>query len=200
MEGRQGTHQWRLRAPVLGRGELGSFRGGEAEGDPRRWNVAGPILAQLSDGSSIRADHLVWENAQWILAGRPATWTRPRQRLSGPRVVRREEGVHFTAGVAGALAAPEGDLTLRADQGRALKTQVLLEGRVECAGQGWRLQADRISVTLGPGNMVRKVFADGSVVLHGRMGEGRGDSLEMDPSRNSAAWKGRVKALTEVQP
>ena len=106
----------------------------------------------------------------------------------------------FPDGIAGALAALDGDINLQADRGRVLPTLIDLDGRVEVQGQGWRLQADHISVTLGAGNMVKQVNADGSVFLRGRMGEGRGDALVLDPNQKTATWLGRVKGTAEVLP
>jgi hypothetical protein len=200
IEGRQKQRRWRILAPALGRSEFGTFTAGEGRGTPARWEFDGPILARFTDGAQVRGDGLLWEGLVWTLTGRPATLTRIRQRLSGPQLVRREDAIQFPKGIAGALAAQDGDITLRADQGQANRAQVLLEGRVECQGQGWRLQADRISVTLGPGNIVKQVKANGTVVLRGRMGEGRGDSLDLDPVSQKADWAGRVKAVTEVRP
>ena len=112
------------------------------------------------------------------------TVTQLRERLTGPRVLRTGELLEFPDGLAGAVAALDGDINLQADRGRALKTMIIdLDGRVECQGQGWSLQADRTSVTLGPGNMVKHVQADGAVFLRGRLGEGRGDSLLLDPNQ-----------------
>jgi hypothetical protein len=102
--------------------------------------------------------------------------------------------------VSGALAAQEGDINLRADQGKVVTGLLNLDGRVECQGQAWRLQADHISVTLGPGNVVKLMTANGSVVLKGKMGEGKGDALDLDPARQTANWHGDVRALTELQP
>jgi hypothetical protein len=123
-----------------------------------------------------------------------------RERLTGPRLVRTGDLLEFPEGVAGALAALDGDINLQADKGRVLPTVINLDGRVECQGQGWRLQADRISVTLGAGNMVKRVDGSGGVFLRGRMGEGRGDALTLDPNLKSATWLGRVKGATEVTP
>ena len=200
IEGRHKQRQWKVLAPALGRSEMGTFQAGEGSGKPSRWEFAGPIQADLVDGAHIRADYLLWETGVWTLTGHPVTWTRLRQRLSGPRLIHRGDGVQFPNGISGALADLDGDITLRADQGVAQKTLVTLDGRVECQGSGWRLQADSISVTLGPGNIVKQVTANGSVVLRGRMGEGRGDSLDLDPVQKTAHWHGRVKALTEIHP
>ena len=52
--------------------------------------------------------------------------------------------MEFPAGLAGALAALDGDINLQADRGRALPTLIDLDGRVEVQGQGWSLQADHI--------------------------------------------------------
>ena len=198
--GVQKTRQWRVQAPALGRGEMGTFTGGEGLGNPVRWTFAGPILARFTDGSTVQADNLVWENNVYTLTGRPVTMNRFRERLTGPKLVRTGEVLDCPAGIAGALAALDGDINIQADHGKAQRTLITLDGRVECQGQGWSLQADRISVTLGAGNMVKQVNANGAVFLRGRMGEGRGEALVLDPNQKTANWTGRVKAVTEVNP
>jgi len=200
IEGRRSSRQWHILAPSQGRGQSGTFTAGEGRGDPTRWEFSGPIQARFFDGTSTSADFLVWENERYTLTGRPVTVTRPRERLTGPRVIRQGENLDFPDGIAGALAALDGDLTVRADKGRAQRTLVILDGRVDCQGQGWSLQADRISVTLGAGNMVKQVDANGGVWLRGRLGEGRGDSLVLVPDQRTARWIGRVKAVTEAAP
>jgi hypothetical protein len=55
------------------------------------------------------------------------------------------------------------------------------------------LQADHISVNLGPGNTVTNIQARGSVVLKGSMGEGWGEALDLDPRGNVAHWVGKVR-------
>jgi hypothetical protein len=142
----------------------------------------------------------VWEANVFTLRGRPVTVNRFRERLTGPRVVRTGDLMEFPDGLAGALVALDGDINLQADRGKALPTIINLDGRVEAQGQGWSLQADRISVTLGAGNMVKQVNANGAVFLRGRMGEGRGEALVMDPNQKTVNWTGRVKAVTEVNP
>lgn len=200
IEGRHKERTWRIQAPALGRGEMGTFSAGEGRGSLRRWSFQGPVQARFFDGSQVRSDGLVWEDNVMTLTGRPATWTRLRQRLAGPTVVRSRDAAAFPQGLSGALAGQEGDITIRANQGVARNDQVDLEGRVETQGRDWRLQADRISVTLGPGNVVKLMTAKGSVILRGRMGEGRGDALDLDPQKQVATWHGGVKVLTEVRP
>ncbi|MDR3669939.1 MAG: hypothetical protein P4L36_03790 [Holophaga sp.] len=200
IEGRQKTRQWKVHAPAYGRGEMGTFSAGEGRGNPARWVFDGPIQAHFGEGSTGQGDALVWENNRYTLTGRPVTMSRFRERLTGPRLVRLGEVVDFPDGIAGALAALDGDINVQADHGVVLRTVINLDGRVEVQGQGWRLQADRISVTLGAGNMVKQVNANGAVFLRGRMGEGRGDALVLDPNQKTATWRGRVKGSTEVTP
>jgi hypothetical protein len=200
IEGRQKTRQWRIQAPALGRGEGATFSAGEGRGNPTRWVFDGPILAHFGEGSTGQGDNLVWENNRYTMTGRPVTMTRIRERLTGPRVVRTGDLLEFPDGLAGALAALDGDINLQADHGRVQGSLINLDGRVEAQGQGWSLQADRISVTLGAGNMVKKVNGNGGVYLRGRLGEGRGEALTLDPVQKTATWLGRVKAVTEVNP
>jgi hypothetical protein len=200
IEGQHKTRQWRIQAPSQGRGEQGTFTAGEGRGNPARWEFDGPILAHFGEGSTGQGDNLVWENNRYTMTGRPVTVNRFRERLTGPRLVRTGDLLTFPDGIAGALAALDGDINLQADHGQVRPALINLDGRVECQGQGWSLQADRISVTLGSGNMVKQVNGNGSVFLRGRMGEGRGDALVLDPNLKTATWLGRVKAVTEVNP
>lgn len=200
IEGRQKTRQWKIHAPALGRGEMGTFSAGEGRGNPTRWDFDGPILAHMGEGSTGQGDALVWENNRFTLTGRPVTMNRFRERLTGPRLVRTGDLLDFPDGIAGALAALDGDINLQADHGKVQRTVINLDGRVQVQGQGWSLQADRISVTLGAGNMVKQVNGNGAVLLRGRMGEGRGDALVLDPGSKTANWLGRVKGFTEVNP
>jgi len=200
IEGRQKTRQWKMQAPTQGRSEMGTFSAGEGRGNPARWEFDGPILAHFGEGATGQGDTLVWVNNTFTLTGRPVTVNRFRERLTGPRLVRTGDLLDFPDGIAGALAALDGDINLQADRGKVQRTLINLDGRVETQGQGWSLQADHISVTLGPGNMVKQVNGNGAVFLRGRMGEGRGDALVLDPGLKTATWLGRVKAVTEVNP
>jgi hypothetical protein len=179
---------------------MGTFTAGEGRGTPKRWEFDGPIVAHFGEGSTGQGDGLVWENNRYTLTGRPVTMNRFRERLTGPRLVRTGDVLTFPDGIAGALAALDGDINLQADRGTVLPTVINLDGRVEAQGQGWSLQADHISVTLGAGNMVKQVNGKGGVNLRGRMGEGRGDALVLDPNLKTADWVGRVKGTTEVNP
>ena len=98
---------------------------------------------------------LVWEEALWTLTGRPATWSRLRERLTGPRILRKDEVVTFPEGLSGTLAAADGDLFLRAERGQSEAEKITLSGGVECQGQGWRLVADTVIVTMGPERTVK---------------------------------------------
>lgn len=187
------TRRWTLQGPVLGRGEDGTFTGGAGSGDPRAWSIEGPVQVNLFSGGSLRGAKLVWQDAVWTLTGRPAAWTRLRERLSGPRIVRRADQVSFPEGLSGALAAPDGDLFLRAERGQSETQKVTLNGGVECQGQGWRLVADTVVVTLGADRTVQVVQAKGSVSLRGRLGEGQGEALELEPGPQSVKWQGRVR-------
>jgi hypothetical protein len=202
MQAHRKTRTWRILAPVLGRAEQGTFSAGAGHGSPGRWEFEGPIKANLFNGGSLRGDKLRWESDTWTVTGNPATWSRIRERLAGPRIIRKGNSVAFPDGVTGSLASSDGDFMVRADRANYEGNEVQLAGNVECQGRGWRLQADTISVRLGAGNMVKRVIAKGSVTLRGRMGEGWGESLELDldstPSR--ARWQGRVRGLAEVKP
>lgn len=187
------TRRWKLQAPVMGRSEDGTFTGGAAQGDPRAWTIEGPVQVNLFTGGNLRGARLVWEDALWTLTGRPAAWTRLRERLSGPRIVRKGDQVAFPEGLSGTLAAADGDLFLRAERGQSEAQRIVLSGGVECQGQGWRLAADTVTVTLGPDRAVKVVQAQGAVTLRGRMGEGQGESLELEPGSQSVRWQGHVR-------
>ena len=187
------SRRWSLQAPVLGRGEDGTFSGGAGSGGPRGWTIEGPVQVNLFGGGNLRGSKLLWEDALWTLTGRPAAWSRLRERLSGPRILRKGDLVTFPEGLSGSLAAPEGDLYLRAERGRSEGQKVVLEGGVECQGQGWRLSADQVTVTVGPDRTVKLVHALGGVSLRGRLGEGEGESLDLEPGARSVQWRGKVR-------
>lgn len=187
------TRRWTLQAPVLGRGEEGTFSGGAGQGDPRAWTIEGPVQVNLFSGGTLRGAKLVWEDAVWTLTGRPAAWSRLRERLSGPRIVRRGESVGFPEGLSGTLAAADGDLFLRAERGQSEGARITLSGGVECQGQGWRLAADTVIVTVGPDRTVKLVQGQGAVTLRGRLGEGQGEALDLEPGTQTVKWQGRVR-------
>lgn len=187
------TRRWKLQSPVLGRGEDGTFSGGSAQGDPRSWTVDGPVQVNLFSGGNLRGAKLVWESALWTLTGRPAAWSRLRERLTGTRIVRQGEVVSFPEGSSGTLAAADGDLFLRAEQGQSEAQKITLSGGVECQGQGWRLAADSLIVTMGPDRAVKLIQAKGAVTLRGRLGEGQGEALELEPVPQIVRWQGRVR-------
>lgn len=193
MEVERATRRWKLQAPVLGRGEDGTFSGGAGKGDPRSWTIEGPVQVSLFSGGSLRGARLVWAESLWTLTGRPAAWSRLRERLSGPRIIRRGDVVMFPEGLSGTLAAADGDLYLRAERGQSEMQRIKLEGGVECQGQGWRLAADSVTVTLGPDRTVRLIHAQGAVTLRGQLGEGQGEALELEPGPKSVTWQGRVR-------
>jgi hypothetical protein len=187
------TRRWTLQSPVLGRSEDGTFTGGAGRGDPRSWTIEGPVQVNLFTGGSLRGAKLVWEDALWTLTGRPATWSRLRERLSGPRIVRRDQVVTFPEGLSGALAAADGDLFLRAERGLSDAEKITLSGGVECQGQGWRLVADTVVVTMGSERTVKLVHAQGGVTLRGQLGEGQGEALDLEPGPRTVRWQGRVR-------
>ena len=201
IEVRRKQQSWRIQAPCLGRGEQGTFSAGLGEGNPLKWQFEGPIRASLVTGGILRGDHLTWEGDLWTFQGRPATWTQLRQRLAGPKILRKFNLVQFPEGVSGALAASAGDLTIRADRCEASPQQVKLDGRVECAGQGWRVKAEQVIVKLGADLVVRAITAKGGVALSGTLGEGWGDALELDLTNGThSKWLGKVNGTAEVQP
>jgi hypothetical protein len=187
------TRRWKLQAPVLGRGEDGTFSGGAGQGDPRSWTIEGPVQVNLFAGGNLRGAKLVWEDTLWTLTGRPAAWSRLRERLSGPRIVRKGEAVSFPEGLSGTLAAADGDLFLRAEHGQSEGQKIVLGGGVECQGQGWRLAADSVTVTVGPDRTAKLIQAQGTVTLRGRLGEGQGEALELEPATQTVKWQGRVR-------
>jgi hypothetical protein len=201
MDVRRVQRTWRIQAPALGKSEQGTFSAGAGMGNPTRWEFEGPIRANVVTGGDLRGDRLVWEESTWTLTGRPATWNGLRERLSGPKLVQKADLIQFPDGVGGSFAAPEGDVVIRADRGES-QTSVAATflGRVDGQGQGWHLQADRVTVALGPDNQVKKIVAKGSVSLRGKINEGRGEYLELDLVKSVARWQGLVKGSAEVQP
>jgi len=201
MDVQRARREWKLQAPVLGRSEEGTFSAAAGTGSPKAWSFEGPVTVSLINGGQLQGAKLRWEGAEWTMTGRPATWSRLRERMSGRRLVRNGELLRFPEGISGSLAAQEGDLTLRADRGESEPLRILVEGQVEFRGQGWSLRADRIEATLAPGRIVKKLSARGRVELRGQLGEGKGEALELqlDPGSRKATWSGRVKGLAEVQ-
>lgn len=200
MDVRRPEQTWRIQAPTLGRSEQGTFSAGAGSGSPTRWVFEGPIRATMIPSGNLRGDRLVWEESGWTLTGRPATWNGLRERLSGPRLIRKADSILFPEGVSGAFSAPEGDIVIRADQGKNVADTVTFQGRVDCQGQGWQLQSNQLTARIVPGNQVKSVAARGQITLRGRIGEGRGESLELDLVDKVARWQGRVKGSAEVQP
>jgi hypothetical protein len=193
IEVERATRHWTLQAPVLGRGEDGTFSGGAGEGNPRAWTIEGPVQVNLFNGGNLRGSRLVWEEALWTLTGRPANWSRMRERLSGTRILRKGDLVNFPEGLNGTLAAADGDLFVRAERGQSEAQKITLSGGVECQGQGWRLAADTVVVTVGADRAVKLVQAQGTVALRGRLGEGQGEALELEPATQAVRWQGRVR-------
>lgn len=189
------TRLWTLQAPVTGRGEEGSFSAGAGKGSPKSWSFQGPVQVNFNNGGSLRGASLIWEDARWTLLGRPAVWTRLRERLQGNKILRQGDRLDFPEGLNGALAGQDGDLTVRAAKGESDGAEVRLTGGVECSGEGWRLLADGVILRLGPGRVVQTILAQGRVSLRGRLGEGQGDALEMEPGDRKVKWQGRVRGL-----
>ncbi len=188
---------WNLDAPVLGRGEEGTFSAGAGRGEGRGWIFEGPVQASLTNGGRLQGQRLVWDEESWLLTGRPVVWTRFRERLSGARVLRKGERVEFPDGLAGQLQAAEGDIALRADWGESQGDRILLRGHVSCEGLGWQVGAETLTVHFGAGRVMKRIQARGGVTLRGRMGEGRGEALDVDPASQEVRWQGRVKGLSE---
>ncbi len=200
LEARKVDRSWVVNAPSYGKAEQGTFSAGRGHGKPGRWEFEGPVTAQLvRGGGSVRGGKLVWENEVWTFSGRPVTYTSARERLSGPRMVRKGDQVLFPDGLSGALMSPEGDLTVRADQGERRTNAMELLGRVGCVATGWRLDADRVQVSLGAGQAVERVEATGHVALTGNMGEGQGHRLVLDLQARKVWWEGRVRGTSEVR-
>jgi hypothetical protein len=151
------------------------------------------VQVNLFTGGSLRGANLVWEESLWTLTGHPATWSRLRERLTGPRILRKDEVVTFPEGLSGTLAAADGDLFLRAERGQSDAEKITLSGGVECQGQGWRLVADTVIITLGPGRTVKSVHAQGAVTLRGQLGEGQGEELDLEPGPKTVHWQGHVR-------
>ena len=199
MEMHKADRAWKLQAPVLGRSEQGTFSAGAGQGTPTHWEFEGPIKASAVPGGNLRGDHLVWDSTTWTLTGHPATWNGLRERLAGPKIIRKGDLIQFPEGIGGSFTAPEGDMVIRADRGEDLSGLVNFLGRVDCQGQGWELQTSHLTVQMLPGNQVKSVTARGQVILRGKIGEGRGEFLELDLVNKVARWQGQVKGSAEVQ-
>jgi hypothetical protein len=200
MDVRRVERTWKIQAPVLGRSEQGTFSAGAGKGTPDHWEFEGPIRAATPTNGNLRGDKLVWDKETWTLTGRPATWDGLRERLSGPKIVRKDDLIQFPDGLNGAFSAPEGDIVIRADHAEAKTGVVRLSGRVDCQGLGWHLQGDQATVYLGPDNHLKTITSKGAVTLRGNISQGKGESLDLDLEKGVARWQGLVKGLTEVEP
>ncbi|HTL98428.1 MAG TPA: hypothetical protein VL181_06445 [Holophagaceae bacterium] len=201
MEMDRRSRKWRLDAPVMGRGADGAFTGAAAEGAPAAWTVQGPVNLALVNGGQLRGSQLIWEAGSWTLRGNPATWTRLRERLSGPRIIRSGQTLDFPEGLQGAEAGADGDLTLRAGQGRGDDLVLHLTGGVSCGRSDWRVEAPEVTVTFAPGHVVKAIHASGGASLKGRYGEGKGQALDLSLPAGAPAvvrWQGRVSGEGET--
>ena len=127
----------------------------------------------------------------YTLTGRPVTVTRFRERLTGPRSgAHRATLLEFPAGLAGALAALDGDINLQADRGRALRDRHQPGRPGGVPGAGLELASGPYLGNAGAREHGETGEADGAVFLRGRMGEGRGDTLYLDPNQKTANWIG----------
>lgn len=177
------TRQWLISSPAHGRLAGAAFTAGKGQGDLISWSFDGPVLL-----------------------------TRFRERLAGRRLVMHNKALEFPDGIVGTLAAAykdisiktdrgkisrtlDEDISIKADRGKSSRTFINLDGRAECSGSNWRLQADSISVTLNAENKVNKIDGIGAVFLVGQMGEGRGDSISIDLSKKTVDWLGKVKTI-----
>lgn len=201
MEVDRRTRRWVLSGPVMGRSEDGTFSGASAQGSPAAWTVAGPVNLSLAGGGQLRGDLLVWEGGAWTLQGNLATWTRLRERLTGPRIIRKGDRMDFPEGLQGAEAGPDGDLSVRAAQGHGDDQSLQLSGGVTCSGPGWRVAAPSVTVVFAPGHVVKAIHASGGASLKGRYGEGKGEALDMTLPAGAPAvvrWQGRVRGEGET--
>lgn len=201
MEVDRQTRRWNLEAPTLGRGADGTFSGAGAAGTPTAWTIGGPVSLSLTAGGQLRGGQLLWEGGAWTLRGNPATWTRLRERLAGPRIIRSGDKLDFPDGLQGAEAGSDGDLTVRAAKGHGDDQSLLLTGGVACGGPGWRVEAPAVSVAFGPGHVVKAIHASGGASLKGTYGQGKGEALDMTFSPGAPAvvrWQGRVQGEGET--
>jgi hypothetical protein len=155
----------------------------------------------LVNGGQLRGSQLIWEAGSWTLRGNPATWTRLRERLSGPRIIRSGQTLDFPEGLQGAEAGADGDLTLRAGQGRGDDLVLHLTGGVSCGRSDWRVEAPEVTVTFAPGHVVKAIHASGGASLKGRYGEGKGQALDLSLPAGAPAvvrWQGRVSGEGET--
>lgn len=204
MEVRRLDGTWRLQSPVYGKSEQGTFSSGAGHGTREKWEFEGPVKAAMHGAGSLRGDRMLWDEDVWTVVGRPATMTGTRGRLSGDTITGKGDLVLFPNGLSGAFRTVDGDLVLRADRGdyREKSGIARLQGRVECKGRPWKLNADDIQVEMGPGRTVKRMLAKGSVALAGLMGEGWGESLELDltdMAAPKARWHGKVRGVADVK-
>jgi hypothetical protein len=210
-------HSWHLESPVHGTVPGGSFSTKSASGSASQWIFNGPIRADYKNWGSLRGDRLVWDESPepvYTFTGKPAVLIGLERRLSGEKIIRKNNQLQFPQGIQGSLNMQGETLTLRADRadiiggdnmgssvsGISIK-EARLAGRVECLTENYRFSAQEAIITFD-NNQPSKIIAKGKTSLQGSLGSGVGEYLELTFEKGKKQphinWSGQVRGKFEA--
>ncbi|MDR2697300.1 MAG: hypothetical protein LBB40_02360 [Holophagales bacterium] len=208
---------WHLGGPVYGIIPGGSFAAGPASGSASHWIFNGSIRADYKSWGTLRGDRLIWDESPepvYTFTGNPTVLVGIDRRLAGEKIVHKNNQLQFPNGVQGSLNFQGETFTLKADNAviigneniapgtsATLVREVRLTGRVECSAQGYRFSSKEANIIF-ENNRPKQITAKGDASLHGSLGSGSGDILELTfeqgKSKPLINWSGRVRGKTEV--
>jgi hypothetical protein len=207
---------WLLDGPVHGTVPGGTFSSGPAAGSPAGWEFTGPVRADYLNWGTLMGDRLHMAESQeptYTFTGRPAVLVGFDRRLQGAKIIRRGHLLLFPNGFQGHLNYRGETMTLRADTaeisspsdligtGHEIK-EARLSGRVEGSAQGVKFSSKEATITFDSGNQPRLIVAKGGTALHGSLGSGFGETLELafEPGKSqpTLSWTGHVRGKIEV--
>jgi hypothetical protein len=159
---------------------------------------------------------LIWNEfpeSTYTFTGKPANLAGLDRRLSGETIIHSNNRLYFPSGIQGNLNFQGETLTLRADNAEIIGDDVnseffntsikelRLKGRVECSAQAYRFSSKETQISL-KNNRIERIIAFGGTRLHGSLGSGMGDTLELvfQPGENQpvVSWTGKVRGKVEV--
>ena len=202
---------WRLDEPVYGTVTGGSFSAKSASGTASRWIFNGPIRADYKNWGSLRGNSLIWNESPesiYTFTGNPAVLTGLERRLSGEKIIRKNNQLQFPLGIQGSLNIQGETFGLRADRAEVVGNDNInsikeahLIGRVECLTETYRFSAQEAIITFD-NNRISKIIAKGEASLQGSLGSGVGEFLELNfeqgKSRPRINWSGQVRGKIEA--
>jgi len=210
------AHTWHMESPVYGTVPGGSFSAGSATGSALQWVFNGAIRADYKTWGTLQGDSLVWDEMPeptYTFAGNPAVMMGLDRRFAGEKIVYSSNQLQFPQGIRGSFSFQGDTFSLRAAKagiigndtasgkmGASIK-EVRLLGGVECSAQRYRFSSKEAIIAFD-GNQLKRITAKGGASLHGSMGDGTGDVLELtfEPGRSQplVTWSGQVRGNVEV--